>query len=76
MIAVLHEDILEESKKTIQCLEHLSTCSLKLVPKSESYNRRILYVYKKIGGKIIKQVKEKHNIIYSYTKKMQIHFLE
>lgn len=62
LIAILHLDVLEEPEKTIKCLEQLPTCCLKLIPKTENYNRRITYIYKKIGGKIIRDVNKNYVI--------------
>lgn len=56
LIALLHLDVLEEAVKTTRCLQHLATCSMRLVPQSDLNNSKIQYTYKKSGGKVVRQV--------------------
>ncbi|CAH1118465.1 unnamed protein product [Phaedon cochleariae] len=58
IITVLHLDLLMEDVKAEKLFEHLCTFSLHLDPKFNSDNGRIQYVFKKLGGKIIKEIEE------------------
>ncbi|XP_057660901.1 elongator complex protein 5 [Diorhabda carinulata] len=58
IIALLHQDLLEEKFKILQSFEHLSTLNLILQDRSGSSKKRIQYTYKKVGGKVIKETEE------------------
>ncbi|XP_044763133.1 elongator complex protein 5 [Coccinella septempunctata] len=52
IIAILHLDLLRNSKRTVQFLEHLATLSLTFEPSIS----RVNYTYKKVGGRVFKQI--------------------
>lgn len=58
IIALLHQDLLEEKLKIVQSFEHLSTLNINLESRSGTSNKRIQYTYKKVGGKIINETEE------------------
>ncbi|XP_056633141.1 elongator complex protein 5 [Diorhabda sublineata] len=58
IIALLHQDLLEEKFKILQSFEHLSTLNLNLQDRSGSSKKIIQYTYKKVGGKVIKETEE------------------
>ncbi|KAG5873449.1 hypothetical protein JTB14_007216 [Gonioctena quinquepunctata] len=57
-IALLHQDLLLDKIKANLLFDHLCTLSLSLKPKFISDNGRLQYTFKKLGGKIIREVEE------------------
>ncbi|XP_028140300.2 elongator complex protein 5 [Diabrotica virgifera virgifera] len=55
---ILHQDLIEDKLRIHQLLEHLSTLTLSLQHKEDVEKGRIIYTYKKLGGKVVKQVEE------------------
>ncbi|KAJ8939319.1 hypothetical protein NQ314_011177 [Rhamnusium bicolor] len=58
IITLFHTDLVEDKDKLSRYFEHLSTLSICIEPKFISGNGRVHYTYKKLGGKIIKQIEE------------------
>ncbi|KAF7274337.1 hypothetical protein GWI33_012994 [Rhynchophorus ferrugineus] len=59
IIAVLHKDLIEgDENKTCMFFENLSTLCITVEPKFMSDNRRLHYLYKKSGGKIMQEIEE------------------
>lgn len=56
---MLHTDLLDYKDKINEIFKHLCTLSLVVEPKFISENGRVQYTYKKLGGKVLKQVKVK-----------------
>ncbi|KAL3270989.1 hypothetical protein HHI36_021492 [Cryptolaemus montrouzieri] len=54
IIGILHTDLLENCDKVSQCMEHLSSLSIMLDPLVS----RVYYTYKKVGGRVFKQIEE------------------
>lgn len=54
---MLHTDLLDNRNRVNEIFEHLCTLSLVVEPKFISEHGRVQYTYKKLGGKVIKQVK-------------------
>ncbi|KAK9892466.1 hypothetical protein WA026_020457 [Henosepilachna vigintioctopunctata] len=54
IIALFHTDLLENSEKLSQLMEHLATLSITLDPEAS----RVYYTYKKIGGRVFKQIED------------------
>lgn len=59
---MLHTDLLNNKDKVNEIFEHLCTLSLVVEPKFISENGRLQYIYKKTGGKVIKQVRVGHAV--------------
>ncbi|XP_030755237.1 elongator complex protein 5 isoform X2 [Sitophilus oryzae] len=59
IIVVLHKDLVEgDSNKTCMFFENLSTLCISVEPKFMSHNKRLQYIYKKSGGKVIQDIEE------------------
>ncbi|XP_018576524.1 elongator complex protein 5 [Anoplophora glabripennis] len=58
VITMLHTDLLDDKNKVNKIFEHLCTLSLVVEPKFISENGRVQYTFKKLGGKVIKQIEE------------------
>ncbi|KAJ8916531.1 hypothetical protein NQ315_000173 [Exocentrus adspersus] len=72
VIALLHKDLLPSTDKVNKTFEHLCTLSLVVEPKFRSEDKRVQYTYKKLSGRVIKQVEE-YNFVNGdlFTKKIE-----
>lgn len=57
LVAVYHTDVIDDAK-ILSYFQHLSTFSISLEPKFHSTRPRLAYLYKKSGGKVVKQIEE------------------